>query len=219
MKKIIMHFFLCFSALSAGAADWRFIEENESRVRYYIDDSTIQPNRSMRRVWMLLDRKTPDTYGDLSTRIFTEFDCEQKKHRLLQVEGFKRSMANGAMSSSEAGGVEWRYISPATVINEVLVAVCNPSKEKPNKTPLNGCKGEADFIQSIVDQRQKGTSQESALRAVEYAVKQTAKPDEYQLELTKAKNMVVYSYIGSPAGDESAKIWFDACTKASLRMQ
>lgn len=216
----ILTFILCFGSVSA-LAEWRFIAENESRVQYYIDDSTIKPEKSLRKVWMLLNRKSADQYNEASTRVFTEFDCEQKKHRLIQVDGFKNEMATGAMTRSEAVNSDWRYISPATVINEVLTAVCNPSKPIPTakKLPLYDCNGEADFVKSIVDRRLKGESMEGAMKAVEHGVRQSASPAEYEFRLNRAKSMVQYAYIGRAWGDESARIWFDACTKQNQNMK
>jgi hypothetical protein len=216
--KTIISIALCMSTLSAAAGGWRFIEENESRVRYYIDDSTITLDKAMRRVWMLLDNKTPDAYGNLSTRIFAEFDCDQKKHRLLQVEAFKKNMASGAMVSSEVGSNEWRYISPETVINEVLIEVCTPSKSKTKSTkkPLNDCHEEAAFIRLTMKLRERGMPIEDALGAAEYAARDAARPNELEERLNRQRSLVKYAYTKNPASsDESARLWLDSCTKGN----
>lgn len=216
--KIMILVALCMSALSAVAADWRFIEENGSRVRYYIDDSTITPDKSMRRVWMLLDNKTLDAYGNLSTRIFADFDCAQKRHRLLQIEGFKKNMASGVMASSDVGSNEWRYISPGTVINEVLIEVCTPSKSKgkSKKKPLNDCDEEAVFIRVNLILRNQGMPIEDALVAAEYGERDAARPNELEERLNRRRSIVKYAYTKNPASsDESVRLWFDSCTKGN----
>ena len=132
MKKTALFIIGSFLALSASA-EWQFVTQSDGHVDFYIENSGVKAGKSIRKVWLLLDRLTPDKNGSLSTRALYEFDCDQKKGRTLQSETFKYRTARGEISAINSSSSDWRYIPTDSVINDVLVAVCAPSQLKPNK--------------------------------------------------------------------------------------
>lgn len=117
-------FLVCGLLLATQAlAGWSQVVETEKSV-YYIDVTTLRVNGTVRRIWVLNDRKAPDEDGDLSSRALVEFDCKEDRMRTLQIAHFTKNMATGKASGSKDEPDSWTYVAPRTSAQSSLKHVC-----------------------------------------------------------------------------------------------
>jgi len=120
---------LLMMALTAPAwAEWVKIAESNLRVLYY-NPAAISQQGDLRRVWTLQDNKQRDQDGVLSRHYLSEFDCKEKRQRLLSVSTHAERMARGETiklrrySLEEPDG-KWRDVAPNTFPAHLLKLVC-----------------------------------------------------------------------------------------------
>ena len=122
--RVILTLLLLVSAVQARA-DWEKVGETDAFVAY-IDPSTIRNTGQMRRVWALQDLKKRHRNGELSRRLFREYDCSNEKFRLLAVSTHSGAMATKQTLVSLDTPGEWRYMPPGTSAAMAYNRVCVP---------------------------------------------------------------------------------------------
>jgi hypothetical protein len=126
MKKIL--FVILVSISSIAYADWTLIERDiEGTVLVYIDKSTIQQNGQYLRVWERIEYSEKNDMAIKnnvrSTRTYMEFDCREKKSRVLSFTSFtKPNLISQKNSLNQT--MEWEFIAPKTIFETVLIHVC-----------------------------------------------------------------------------------------------
>ena len=93
-------------------ADWVSlfpIEEDEDNFNYY--DSAIRKDGVLRRVWVLMDHKKPDSEGSRSTRLLFEFDCNEKRYRVLSGNTLAGPKGTGK-AIHQIRPTAWDYMPP-----------------------------------------------------------------------------------------------------------
>lgn len=123
-----------FVVLSAGvalalpapalAADWVFLVENLSDVKYYIDRQSMRlmPN-GYKRAWIRSDYAKADKFGNTSSKFLDEYDCNQGRQRMLTSIYYKGEEVT--VSGNTVGlTAEWQYPSPDSIGETLFNFVC-----------------------------------------------------------------------------------------------
>ena len=106
-----------------AVAKWVKISESDS-VTQYLDTATMKVDGHRRRVWKLQDLKQHGHGGMKSIRILEEYDCKEKRDRILSFFVHSERMARGQITMSNKGSGEWQYIGPETPSVTELKVVC-----------------------------------------------------------------------------------------------
>jgi hypothetical protein len=102
------------------------IYEDEGTVGY-IDPSTIKTvDGNLRRVSELLDFKKPDPQfkGEGSHSFLVEYDCRNKRVRVVSVTGHSERMGAGRITNSANPKPTWAQIAPRSHHVKQLRMVC-----------------------------------------------------------------------------------------------
>jgi len=82
MKKLLLTLILAVMSSSA-MAEWYRVGATEEGVAY-ADSDTIRKTGNRVKMWVLVDyKKDEEEFGILSTRLKEEYDCKEKKQRIL----------------------------------------------------------------------------------------------------------------------------------------
>ena len=124
--------FAVFTALVAAtlaapvlAADWVFITESASnKDKYYIDRQSIRlmPN-GYKRAWVRNDYNKPSEFGDTSSKLYYEYDCNQGRRRILSASFYKGEEVTTS-AKPVGSNAEWSYILPDSVSESLFEFVC-----------------------------------------------------------------------------------------------
>lgn len=121
MRKILSAFLFVIS--TAAWAEWVKIDENAS-FNVYVEPPTIKRIGSARRVWVIYDLKAP--HGQTrSLRVFEEFDCNERRSRVISNSGHSGQMAKGGMLFSNDSPSKWADIAPDSPSEVRLKIVCS----------------------------------------------------------------------------------------------
>ena len=116
------------SAESEQRERWTYVAGNDSRSRY-IDISTIKRKKDIVGVWALDDyakKQNPLGISYMSAVAYYEFDCKDRKVRILQSIFYSGNMGLGEQvySYAESTPGNWDYITPQRLCNVVRAKVC-----------------------------------------------------------------------------------------------
>ena len=96
MKKLLLATFLIlFSSSAFSDFNWKLIGETKNGDKYYLDLSSIEKDKNKRFYIRLRDYGTNDGYGENSSLIFVETNCENMESRFLKDVYFKDNMGTG----------------------------------------------------------------------------------------------------------------------------
>lgn len=117
-----------FAALTGNAvAGWTVIGEN-AEIAFYVDSDTIRRSGNTVKMWSLINYSAPQKLGKeksfMSGVSLSEYDCGERKARVLQSTPFKGKMREGeALFTSNTVG-EWSYPLPGSVSYAELEIAC-----------------------------------------------------------------------------------------------
>lgn len=116
----------CLLLLSAAPAwaGWTPVSGSE-KTYDYIDLDTLRVDGPMRRVMTLSDRTEPDRDGDMSYRIFLEYNCARQTYRSLHSMFFSGAMATGPTTGKTDRASEWRPVIDGTISASVMKTICS----------------------------------------------------------------------------------------------
>lgn len=89
----------------------------------YIDPSSIREDGAYSTLLTLDDLKVAGPGGELSMQFLREFDCKQKRVRVVDASAFSGRMGTGRILGSEGGG-RWNNVAPGTTGEDILRFVC-----------------------------------------------------------------------------------------------
>ena len=96
MKKyLIASLMILFSSSAFSDFNWKLMDETKNGDRYYIDMSSIEKDNNKRLYIRLRDYGKTDDYGENSSLIFIETNCENMESRFLKDVYFKDNMGMG----------------------------------------------------------------------------------------------------------------------------
>ncbi|MDA7751411.1 hypothetical protein N9K12_00730 [Methylophilaceae bacterium] len=124
MKKIMVMALLMFA--STGFAKWEGgYLSNDGKMTLYFDNETIQVNYPLFRSWSLMDFKDPIANNMLSAKILTEYDCDEKKRRVVHVISYSGNKGEGKILSQASSNQAWDVISDeASSAYNLMLTVC-----------------------------------------------------------------------------------------------
>jgi len=126
MRLILTLMLMTFTA--PAWAEWVKMGETDIATLYY--GAAIKKKGNFRRVWTIQDLKQRTKEGVMSRRALEEFDCEEKRYRILSLSGHSKRMGRGKLltifnySPPSGGGGEWNYVPPSTGATRILNIVC-----------------------------------------------------------------------------------------------
>ena len=130
MRVVLTIFLMMFAPYSF--AEWVRISETNDNV-LYIDPTSIRAEGSLRKVWLVVDKKTPDGTGVLSTRTLQEIDCKGGRNRTASLSTYPEQMAKGTIIVFDSTLQEWSYVPPDSAFDDVLKTVCKTSASSKGK--------------------------------------------------------------------------------------
>ena len=92
---LIASFMILFSSSVFSDFNWKLMWETKNADKYYIDLSSIEKDNNKRFYIRLRDYGKTDDYGENSSLIFIETNCENMESRLLKDVYFKDNMGMG----------------------------------------------------------------------------------------------------------------------------
>jgi len=138
MKKLL--FFFLFTISSVVQAQWIFVEKSDDdTVEVFIEKSTIHHIDSYKRAWFKFEFSSNSEmalkHKIRSSRVFREYDCNERKVRNLSATLFKQpNLIEKDESNNQL--TQWRFVAPGTIGTKQLLIVCNfslPEKEFHNQ--------------------------------------------------------------------------------------
>ena len=94
----------------------------------YVDSNTIRKEGSLVTMWQLIDFKTmqggrsPSRFS--STKIHKEFDCAEKRLRLLAFTEFSRRMGTGIAANGYVDKDNWLPVKPDSINHALWEVAC-----------------------------------------------------------------------------------------------
>jgi hypothetical protein len=124
-------FILLFLATANAGAEWTLVARgqlNEGTLTVYADPETISRADDFAKMWGLLDFSIPKLLkgkGEYSSIKFQEeFDCSQKRYRVLSLAWYTGTMGSGEPIAATNVGSEWAPVSPGSVDEAAWEAAC-----------------------------------------------------------------------------------------------
>ena len=112
-------------ALGPARAEWTKVMESANGRTVYLDPAAIKADGGVRRVSELWDYRNPDQFGDFSSVLLVEYNCDTRQRRLLQSTGYKAQHAQGAISAVRANpSTDWAAVPPQAIASAILGIVC-----------------------------------------------------------------------------------------------
>jgi len=103
---------------TAAAADWTAVHDGNEIYAPFADVGTLRRHGPMAKMSGLYDfRKKDFTPGGLplfSTVVLREYDCEQRRVRLLSSIDFSGHMGEGAVADSSNAAGRWEEVVPGS---------------------------------------------------------------------------------------------------------
>jgi hypothetical protein len=129
MRKLLPFIFL--SVCSTASADW--VKVGDTRVlkfEKYIDPDNVKqsgPMAIMRQVWEIANFLEPGNEGTRSVKSLAEYDCQNRKLRVLREQWFDQPWAKGkeiTPADLNKAASEWSSITPNSVGAAIIDIVC-----------------------------------------------------------------------------------------------
>ncbi len=107
-------------------ADWIFVEKSDT-ANHYIDLETIRRKGGLVDVWQLTNLNVRDEDGTISRQGLQQFDCRERRWRLLFLSFHSEHWAGGKTIVSESidnHQSKWEQIPPRTIGDVIHKMVC-----------------------------------------------------------------------------------------------
>ena len=124
MKKIMVMALLMLASTAFAKWEGGYLS-NDGKMTLYFDNETIQVNYPLFRSWSLMDFKDPIANNMLSAKILTEYDCDEKKRRVVHVISYSGNKGEGKILSQASSNQAWDVISDeASSAYDLMLTVC-----------------------------------------------------------------------------------------------
>ena len=129
MKKLILvllYITFCFPSHS----QWKEVVSNND-FREYLDLNTVKKINQFIYMWSLRDYKNPQENGNLSTKYYTKYDCDEMRYEVMSIVVYDVNMGRGRKFKylknifDESAEPNWIYQSKEEKKNSLLNIVCN----------------------------------------------------------------------------------------------
>lgn len=122
--KHLLFALLLLTLATAAWAEWVKFGEDSNYASYYYDPDTIEKDGRIVRVWEIQDLVKPERLGDLSRRMRNEYDCDEKRYRILSGAAYSEQMAGGRTLLSRDVPGKWQLTTPETYHEELIALLC-----------------------------------------------------------------------------------------------
>ena len=123
MKKLLILLFSIFISFNSYG-EWKAVSSNASGT-YYIDSEKIREGNRNVYWWSLSDYKTPNSYGDMSSKVYNETDCEIFRTRYLTGDFYEQPMGMGNFVNETPDNPKWTYPSPGSSKECLTKYICD----------------------------------------------------------------------------------------------
>ena len=128
MKKLTLILSLMFTVMLASPsyAKWTKVDEGADGDTYYVDFKRIRKHDGFVYYWVLSDYLKTTPYEDLSTKVYSQGDCELFREKILSFSFHKEPMGGGSGDIQEPVKEYqgWKDPPPNSVNETILKAVC-----------------------------------------------------------------------------------------------
>ena len=125
MKKLLA---LLFSILISfnSYGEWTETSKTINGTIIYVDFERIRKQGGFVYYWAIKNYPEPSPYGDLSSKVYYQVDCELFRYKYLSDSYYKKLMGKGEKTGgSNKPDKEWSYPSPESAQEHVLESVCS----------------------------------------------------------------------------------------------
>ena len=123
MRNLLLLLLLLLTCPTASAQEWIKVTELEGD-QYFFDTNSIRKTGDIRRVWTVINYKSKNAKGALSSRGLHEYDCKEERFRVLATSSHGEPMAGGKLIDSWNQVSDWGYIPPGTIAQTMLTFLC-----------------------------------------------------------------------------------------------
>ena len=109
-------------------AEWVAVEETPGLRTVYVDPDTIRREGNLVTLWLLMDFKwmqgnrSPSRF--LSTKTQKQYDCAEKRLRLLAFTEFSRNMGTGIPADGYVDKGNWVRVEPDSISQALWEVAC-----------------------------------------------------------------------------------------------
>ena len=124
----IIFFFISFPCYSK----WEKVHENKIFTEYFEVDEVKKINDII-FIWSLMDYKKLQKNGNLSTKYYSVYDCNEMRYKVLSIIEYKTNMGKGRdfrytkNITNESSAANWVYPSIDSADYTKINSICNPS--------------------------------------------------------------------------------------------
>lgn len=107
----------------SASAEWTLVGSS-SRAEMYADLETIEKKQGSVSVWILTNIFDDPTSKSLASRV--EYDCKQKRSRVLQEYRYSEHFMGGKNVSRDQTTIsdDWLFAAPGTVTMNIINTLC-----------------------------------------------------------------------------------------------
>jgi hypothetical protein len=124
---IIINFLIPFPCYSG----WEKVHENRNYIEYFELD-TVKKINEIIYIWSLIDYKKPQENGNLSTKYYSMYDCNEIKYKVLSIIEYKTNMGKGRNFrytkniTNESSDANWVFPSLDSEDYIKTISICSP---------------------------------------------------------------------------------------------
>ena len=120
---LITSLMILFSSSAFSDFNWKLMGETKNGDKYYIDMSSIEKDNNKRLYIRLRDYGKTDDYGENSSLIFVETNCENMESRFLKDVYFKDNMGMGEYITLDKNS-DWMIFKSGSIGEKFNKFVC-----------------------------------------------------------------------------------------------
>ncbi len=126
MRKLTTITIIIFSLLfpSTSFGEWKWLGKSEDGNGFYVDDG-IKKHDGFVYYWIMTDLIRPNRLGIMSSKVYTQGDCNRLRFKEISGVFYTESMGRGTGESSTRPSQSWQYFSPDSVGGNLLRIVCD----------------------------------------------------------------------------------------------
>ena len=121
-KLFVVLIFLMFSFKSYG--EWEFHSSSLEGARFYLHTPSINYEEGYVYFWYLKSYLMPNKFGDFSSKVYVQGDCNKNRLKYLTYVWFKQPMGKGLGERSDVAS-DWEYPAIDSSGIDLLQYVCS----------------------------------------------------------------------------------------------
>ena len=129
--RVVLYVIICFLVSFPCYSKWEKVNENKIFTEYFELD-TVKKINDIIHIWSLIDYKKPQKNGNLSTKYYSIYDCNEMKYKVLSIIEYKTNMGRGRNFrytkniTNELINENWVYPSLDSKDYFKTISICSP---------------------------------------------------------------------------------------------